>query len=77
MTNYILITQQTLKNGEHQIFPVAQFENINEAESSFHSQLASAMISDTIFNFTATVMDIYGNVIFNRAWQNPVTSPEV
>jgi hypothetical protein len=72
MTKFILITQQTTANNEHQIFPVAQFDNINEAESSFHSQLASAMISETIIDFTATVMDTKGNVMLNRAWVKPI-----
>lgn len=72
---YILLTQQTTLDGTHQILPVSQFDNINDAESAFHSQLASAMVSDALVAFTATVLDSFGNVIYNRAWQKAISSP--
>lgn len=64
---YIVIAQQKTESG-YQVLPTYAYNTLNEAESAFHTQLASAMITPTVLEYTCTVLDHMGNVMMNRAY---------
>lgn len=47
---------------------IAEHETIEQAESAFHTELASGVISDVLAGDTCMVIDEVGNVFFKRAW---------
>lgn len=47
---------------------ITEHETIEQAESAFHAELASGVISDVLAGDTCMVIDEVGNVFFKRAW---------
>lgn len=47
---------------------ITEHETIERAESAFHMELASGVISDVLSADTCMVIDEVGNVFFKRAW---------
>lgn len=47
---------------------ITEHETLEQAESAFHTELASGVISDVLAADTCMVIDEVGNVFFKRAW---------
>ena len=47
---------------------ITEHDTLEHAESAFHTELASGVISDVLAGDTCMVIDEVGNVFFKRAW---------
>ena len=70
---YFNVTIKRLKDGTYAP-ALWQRESLNEAESAFHSELASALISDNLAGDTEIVMDEKGGIYFTRNWEAPISA---
>lgn len=71
---YIVIEMQT-NGGVTAIVPPVSFTDRNEAESRFHSMLASAAIS-SVEEHAVVMITNDGRVVRNEVYRHPVTPVE-
>lgn len=64
---YFTIVIQKPKDGATAL-SITEHETLEQAESAFHAELASGVISDVLAGDTCMVIDEMGNVFFKRAW---------
>lgn len=66
MKFFVIVIQKT-KDGAI-AKTISEHDTIEKAESAFHTELASGVISDVLAADTCMVIDEVGNVFFKRAW---------
>jgi hypothetical protein len=62
---YFVITIQKLKDGTT-AQNIIKYDTLNQAESAFHTEMASACVSETLESDTCIVIDEFGQTYFQR-----------
>lgn len=63
--NYFVVTIQKLKDGTT-AQNILKYDTLNAAESAFHTEMASACVSETLQSDTCMVIDECGNSYLQR-----------
>ena len=63
--NYFVVTIQKMKDGTT-AQNILKFDTLNKAESAFHTEMASACVSDALAGDTCMVIDEFGNSYMQR-----------
>lgn len=69
---YYKFEVQTFKNGTKAISPIAEYDNIIDAEVEFHRGLTYNMKNTELKEYLIMIIDQGGEVVFNKWW--PITT---
>lgn len=65
MNYFFVVTIQKMKDGTT-AQNILKYDTLNKAESAFHTELASACVSETLQSDTCMVIDEFGQTYLQR-----------